>query len=132
MTIIWRVGRRSVPLAGCSRSQTRSPMTRSLCAASTSTASSTVAMNDGAAIRPRGPVVRSAGQIGDRRGSWEGRGVTTNPAKRPKPRIFVSYRRDDAPGYALRVYDAIAEHFGHEYVFLDIDDIDPGVDFTEV
>jgi membrane peptidoglycan carboxypeptidase len=58
--------------------------------------------------------------------------VTANPAMPPAPRIFVSYRRNDAPGYALRVHDALVARFGDDHVFLDVDDIRPGRDFTEV
>lgn len=47
------------------------------------------------------------------------------------PRIFVSYRREDTGGHAGRLYDALAARFGPENVFMDIDTIDLGVDFTE-
>jgi hypothetical protein len=46
-------------------------------------------------------------------------------------RIFVSYRRGDS-GHAGRLYDALAAQFGAENVFMDIDAIDPGVDFADV
>jgi membrane peptidoglycan carboxypeptidase/serine/threonine protein kinase len=46
------------------------------------------------------------------------------------PRIFISYRRDDTRGYAGRVYDAISERFGADRVFMDIDAIRLGRDFT--
>jgi len=45
--------------------------------------------------------------------------------------IFISYRRDDAPGYAGRLYDRLAAHFGIERVFMDVQGIEPGVDFFE-
>jgi TIR domain len=44
-------------------------------------------------------------------------------------RIFINYRRDDTPGHAGRLYDALAAHFGEESVFIDVDKIDPGIDF---
>jgi hypothetical protein len=47
------------------------------------------------------------------------------------PRIFVSYRRGDS-GHAGRLYDALTSRFGSDNVFMDIDTIDPGVDFAEV
>jgi hypothetical protein len=47
------------------------------------------------------------------------------------PGVFISYRRDDCAGHAGRLYDRLAEHFGEERVFMDIDAIDPGVDFGE-
>lgn len=46
--------------------------------------------------------------------------------------IFISYRREDTPGYAGRVYDYLVERFGQDRVFMDIDTIRPGSDFTEV
>jgi len=46
--------------------------------------------------------------------------------------IFISYRRDDAAGYARAVYDELARHFGAERVFIDVDDIDPGQAFADV
>jgi hypothetical protein len=46
-------------------------------------------------------------------------------------RIFLSYRREDASGHAGRLYDALAARFGDENVFIDVDTIDPGVDFAE-
>jgi DNA-binding beta-propeller fold protein YncE len=45
--------------------------------------------------------------------------------------VFISYRRDDCPGHAGRLYDRLAERFGEERVFMDIDAIEPGVDFAE-
>lgn len=48
------------------------------------------------------------------------------------PRVFISYRRDDSAGYVGRLYDKIAERFGEESVFMDIDAIQPGEDFVEV
>jgi len=46
------------------------------------------------------------------------------------PRIFISYRRDDAAGDAGRLADHLNRRFGEGQVFLDIDAIDPGVDFV--
>ena len=47
------------------------------------------------------------------------------------PKIFLSYRRDDSAGYAGRVAERLSQAFGHASVFRDVDDIKPGVDFTE-
>jgi hypothetical protein len=47
-------------------------------------------------------------------------------------RIFINYRREDTAGYAGRLYDALATRFGDSNVFMDIDKIEPGLDFTEV
>ena len=46
--------------------------------------------------------------------------------------IFISYRRDDAAGYARAVYDELARQFGADRVFIDVDDIDAGQAFDEV
>ena len=47
------------------------------------------------------------------------------------PRVFVSYRRDDAAPYAGRLYDALAGRFGDDNVFMDLDTIELGTDYTE-
>jgi TIR domain len=46
------------------------------------------------------------------------------------PGIFISYRREDAPGHAGRIYDEMTRRFGVDPVFMDLD-IEPGVDFVE-
>jgi hypothetical protein len=46
--------------------------------------------------------------------------------------IFISYRREDSVAYAGRLYDRLNAHFGAEHqVFIDVDTLDPGVDFVE-
>ncbi len=45
-------------------------------------------------------------------------------------RIFISYRRDDASAYAGRLYDGLSLRFPDQ-VFMDVDTIEPGVDFVE-
>jgi tetratricopeptide (TPR) repeat protein len=47
-------------------------------------------------------------------------------------RIFLSYRREDSGGWAGRLYDRLSQRFGDEHVFMDIDAIEPGLDFVEV
>jgi DNA-binding beta-propeller fold protein YncE len=49
----------------------------------------------------------------------------------PAPRIFLSYRRDDSQGFAGRIYDRMAAHFGPGAVFRDINDIEPGRPWEE-
>ena len=44
--------------------------------------------------------------------------------------IFLSYRRDDSSGYAGRLFDNLAERFGRERVFMDIETLEPGMDFV--
>ena len=48
----------------------------------------------------------------------------------PSPKIFISYRRDDAPGSAGRLYDRLADSFPREALFMDVDAMVPGVDFV--
>lgn len=45
-------------------------------------------------------------------------------------RIFISYRREDSSGFAGRLYDRLANHFGRERIFMDVDTIQPGLDFV--
>ena len=45
--------------------------------------------------------------------------------------IFVSYRRQESSGLAGRLYDRLADRFGEGQVFIDVDTIEPGVDFAE-
>ena len=49
----------------------------------------------------------------------------------PLPTIFISYRRDDTPGYAGRLYDRIRQEFGRDNVFIDVDTLQPGDDFVD-
>ena len=46
-------------------------------------------------------------------------------------RIFLSYRHEDSPGYAGRLFDQLSAHFGSEQIFIDIDTMRPGVDFVD-
>ena len=45
-------------------------------------------------------------------------------------RIFISYRRDDAAGYAGRLEEALETRIGCGSVFRDVQDIPPGEDFV--
>ena len=46
-------------------------------------------------------------------------------------RIFINYRRGDDQAAAGRLYDRLLQHFGREQLFMDVDAIDPGVDFVK-
>lgn len=46
-------------------------------------------------------------------------------------RIFICYRRDDAEGYAGRIYDRLHARFPGR-VFMDVTGINPGADFSRV
>ena len=48
------------------------------------------------------------------------------------PRIFISYRRGDSAGHAGRLYDRLVDHFDQQNVFMDVDTIQPGLDFVNV
>lgn len=48
------------------------------------------------------------------------------------PGIFISYRREDCPGHAGRIFDRLRSRFGSDVVFMDVAAIEPGVDFVEV
>ena len=47
-------------------------------------------------------------------------------------KIFISYRRDDSAGYAQAIYSQLVQHFSKDRVFMDVDTIEPGVDFERV
>lgn len=50
---------------------------------------------------------------------------------RPALDIFLCYRRGDSAGHAGRLADALIDKFGPNSVFMDVDTIEPGVDFVE-
>ncbi len=45
--------------------------------------------------------------------------------------IFISYRREDSIAYAGRLSDRLADRFGEEQIFMDIDTMKVGLDFVE-
>jgi hypothetical protein len=47
-------------------------------------------------------------------------------------RIFISYRREDSSAAAGRLHDRLQDHYGRDNVFMDVDNIEPGLDFIEV
>ncbi|HKP47117.1 MAG TPA: toll/interleukin-1 receptor domain-containing protein [Pyrinomonadaceae bacterium] len=49
----------------------------------------------------------------------------------PPKKIFICYRRDDAEGYAGRIYDRLHARFPGR-VFMDVTGINPGADFSRV
>ncbi len=46
------------------------------------------------------------------------------------PKIFISYRREDAGGHAGRLCDRLNARLGSEGVFMDVEDVRPGEDFV--
>lgn len=53
---------------------------------------------------------------------------TKSPARAKT--IFISYRRDDSGDEVDRMYDTLSGSFSPESMFRDVDDIEPGADFT--
>ncbi|MBL7713192.1 MAG: toll/interleukin-1 receptor domain-containing protein [Chitinophagaceae bacterium] len=49
-----------------------------------------------------------------------------------KKKIFISYRVKDTQAATGRLVDALKQHFDEDQIFLDIDKIEPGLDFTLV
>jgi hypothetical protein len=45
--------------------------------------------------------------------------------------VFISYRREDSPGYARLIYERLSAKLKTTDVFFDVDNIQPGVDFVE-
>src|SRR5438128_1061423 len=47
-------------------------------------------------------------------------------------KLFISYRRDDSPGHAGRLSDAIRKSYGEGYIFKDVTNIRAGEYFPPV
>ena len=45
--------------------------------------------------------------------------------------IFLSYRREDTSGFARGLFQSLVAHFGPDQVFMDVEGIELGVDFTK-
>lgn len=45
--------------------------------------------------------------------------------------VFISYRRNDSSGYTLAIYQKLKQALGDENVFMDLEGIPHGVDFTK-
>lgn len=46
-------------------------------------------------------------------------------------RIFINYRREDTSASASRVYEWLSERYGDDQVFMDVDTIEPGLDWEQ-
>jgi TIR domain len=46
-------------------------------------------------------------------------------------RVFISYRRNDSAGHAGRVHDRLAQEFGADLLFMDVDNLPLGADFIK-
>ena len=47
-------------------------------------------------------------------------------------KIFISYRRDDAKAEARSIYQHLERSYGRDSLFMDVDSIQKGLDFTQV
>jgi len=47
-------------------------------------------------------------------------------------KVFISYRRDDSAGYAGRVRDRLERELGRNLLFMDVDGIPLGTNFSKV
>jgi hypothetical protein len=56
---------------------------------------------------------------------WTGSRVTT-------AKVFISYRRGDSAGYAGRVMDRLGREFGRDLLFMDVDTIPLGTNFSKI
>ncbi len=45
--------------------------------------------------------------------------------------IFISYRREDSAGFARGLFQSLTVRFGSDQVFMDVEDIELGLDFVE-
>jgi hypothetical protein len=45
-------------------------------------------------------------------------------------KVFISYRREDAAGYAQAIYTQLERQLPRDHIFMDVDTIDGGVDFV--
>lgn len=47
-----------------------------------------------------------------------------------QPRVFISYRREEAAGHAGRLRDSLCARYGDDHVFMDLE-MAPGIDFVD-
>lgn len=50
--------------------------------------------------------------------------------KNTTKKIFISYRVQDTAGETGRLVDALKQHFADEQIFMDIENLEPGADYT--
>ncbi len=58
--------------------------------------------------------------------------MKTNQPLSGKRKIFISYRVRDSQSATGRIADALLQHFDEDQIFMDVDKLSPGADFTEV
>jgi molecular chaperone DnaK len=54
-----------------------------------------------------------------------------HPATPKSNGVFISYRRSDTGHVAGRISDRLVDRLGEQFVFMDVDSIEPGLDFVE-
>ena len=60
-------------------------------------------------------------------------GPATHPYRlAPMSQVFLSYRRDDAADAADRIHDRLVAKYGADRLFMDVDNVPPGLDFRDV
>ena len=64
--------------------------------------------------------------------AMSGSGQRSRTAKAPSGlRVFINYRHDDTWGQALLLHERLSSRFGHENVFLDVQNLQPGMKWLE-
>lgn len=58
-------------------------------------------------------------------------GLSKDVKQNRKKNIFINYRVHDTAGETGRLVDRLKQYFSEEQIFMDIDKIEPGVDFTK-
>lgn len=58
--------------------------------------------------------------------------ASSSPTQKSPSGVFITYRRNDQAGFAGRLGDRLADHFGKEKIFRDVDSMPLGYDFREV
>ena len=46
--------------------------------------------------------------------------------------VFICYRREDSASWARLIHDRLSSRLKREQVFIDVDNIEPGLDFVKV
>ncbi len=68
----------------------------------------------------------------DREAGGTGPGIDTPATLSAIPYVFISYRRDDVPDATDRLAASLFDRFGRDHVFVDVDSIEIGSDFSQV
>jgi hypothetical protein len=79
--------------------------------------------------QPAAPATTERSIIGLESRDTADRHIASSRAAKGLNKIFISYRREDTPDAAGRIYDRLLRDFSSEYVFKDVDSIPYGLDF---